>query len=107
VKIQGEANPYDPEWEEYFEERLQAGMAETLEGRGTLKALWQQPGGRCPACGEVLTEESGRHLHHKVWRVYGGEYHLDNLQRVHPNCHRQIHAKRLLGGEPASREGRS
>jgi RNA-directed DNA polymerase len=107
VKIQGEANPYDPEWEEYFEERLQARMAETLEGRWTMKTLWQQQGGRCPACGEVLTEESGWHLHHKVWRVYGGEDHLDNRQLVHPNCHRQIHAKRLLGGEPVSREGRS
>jgi RNA-directed DNA polymerase len=107
VKIQGEANPYDPSWEEYFEERLQAKMAATLAGRWKLKTLWQQQGGRCPTCGETLTEESGWHLHHIRWRVYGGEDLLSNLQLLHPNCHRQTHAKGLLEGETASREGRS
>src|SRR5205814_10668610 len=32
VKIRGEANPYDPEWESYFEKRLDGRMEATLKG---------------------------------------------------------------------------
>jgi hypothetical protein len=40
VKVRGEANPYDPAWELYFEERWTAQMANTLKGRGTTRYLW-------------------------------------------------------------------
>jgi len=33
VKIQGAANPYDPAWESYFEERLAFRMEQTLTGQ--------------------------------------------------------------------------
>jgi RNA-directed DNA polymerase len=107
VKIRGEANPYDPAWEEYFEARLQARRADTLAGQWLKQALWEEQGGRCPVCGEALTEEASWHLHHILWRVYGGEDQLDNLQLLHPNCHRQVHCKGLSVGKAASREGRS
>ena len=32
TKVKGEANPYDPAWEPYFEERLGVKMAGTLDG---------------------------------------------------------------------------
>jgi RNA-directed DNA polymerase len=32
VKVRGEANPYDPEWETYFERRLDAKMQDDLKG---------------------------------------------------------------------------
>jgi len=35
-----EANPYDPAWELYFEERQATRMANTLTGRGTAHYLW-------------------------------------------------------------------
>src|SRR5262249_33478267 len=34
VKIRGDANQYDPQWEGYFEERLLRKMQSTLAGRG-------------------------------------------------------------------------
>jgi hypothetical protein len=34
VKVKGNANPYEPAWELYFEERLSAQIASTLTGRG-------------------------------------------------------------------------
>src|SRR5207237_1283119 len=45
VKIQGEANPYDPTWESYFEKRLDVHMAATLKGKHWLLALWKEQGG--------------------------------------------------------------
>jgi RNA-directed DNA polymerase len=35
IKIKGEANPYDPEWEPYFEYRLGLKMANDLKAGGT------------------------------------------------------------------------
>lgn len=39
VKIKGEANPYDPAWELYFEERLSTQMSNTLTGSTTARYL--------------------------------------------------------------------
>ena len=45
VKIRGEANPYDPAWELYFEERLATQMASTLTGRGVRVTFgWSRTG---------------------------------------------------------------
>src|SRR5260221_4233978 len=41
VKIQGEANPYDPAWESYFEKRLDVQMEATLKGNHWLHTLWK------------------------------------------------------------------
>jgi len=45
VKIKGTANPYDPQWEVYFEERLGVKMAHTLKGRRQLLYLWKHQHG--------------------------------------------------------------
>jgi RNA-directed DNA polymerase len=39
TKIQGEANPYDPAWEKYFERRSDVKMEATLQGRRPLLTL--------------------------------------------------------------------
>jgi len=64
VKVRGEANPYDPAWELYFEERLATQMASTLNGCGTARYLWLEQGGKCPVCSQPLTLEFGWHVHH-------------------------------------------
>jgi RNA-directed DNA polymerase len=107
VKIRGEANPYDRRWELYFEERLATRMASTLTGRGTARYLWLEQGGKCLVCNQRLTLEEGWHLHHVRWRVHGGSDLVDKLVLLHPNCHRQVHHRRLELKKPASREGRS
>ena len=48
VKIRGAANPYDPQWEVYFEERLRVKMTHDLKGRRQLLYLWKQQDGLCP-----------------------------------------------------------
>jgi RNA-directed DNA polymerase len=98
VKIRGDANPYDPEWEGYFEERLLRRMQETLAGRGRLQHLWKEQQGRCPVCGQLLQEEEPWQVHHRVRRTDGGGDGLDNLELLHANCHRQRHS-RAVGTE--------
>jgi RNA-directed DNA polymerase len=107
VKIRGTANPYDPAWELYFEERLATQMASSLTGRGTARYLWIAQGGRCLVCGRPLTLEDGWHVHHLLWRSHGGTDEIDNLVLLHPNCHRQVHSEGLVVEKTASREGRS
>jgi RNA-directed DNA polymerase len=106
VKIQGQANPYDPAWELYFEERLATRMASTLTGRGTARYLWWEQDGKCLVCGQALTLEEGWHVHHLQWRSHGGADTLDNRVLLHPNCHRQVHSEGLVVAKVASREGR-
>ena len=107
VKIHGAANPYDPAWELYFEERLATQMANTLTGRGTVRYLWMQQNGRCLVCGQPLTLADGWQVHHLRWRAYGGDDLISNLVLLHPNCHRQLHSEGLVVEKAASREGRS
>ena len=93
VKIRGDANPHDPEWEGYFEERLFRKMQSTLAGRGRIQSLWQEQQGRCPMCGQLMREEEQWHVHHRVGRTQGGDDGLDNLELLHDNCHRQRHSR--------------
>src|SRR5262249_38545968 len=107
VKVRGEANPYDPAWELYFEERFATQMASTLTGRGTTRYLWLEQDGKCLVCDQPLTLDAGWHLHHLLWRSHGGGHEVDNLVLLHPNCHRQVHREGLVVNKAASREGRS
>lgn len=93
VLIRHAANPYDPAWEFYYEARLQKQLSATLLGRTQLQRLYQLQGGRCEHCGELFTDPSEWHVHHRHWRVYGGNDSLLNLQLLHANCHRQLHSQ--------------
>jgi RNA-directed DNA polymerase len=106
VKVRGKANPYDPAWELYFEERLATQMADTLTGRVKARYLWLGQDGKCLVCGQSLTLEAGWHVHHLLWRSHGGAGTVDNLVLLHPNCHRQVHSEGLVVNLAASREGR-
>ena len=52
TKIKGEANPYDPAWELYFEERLGVKMKGNLRGSRQLLYLWYAQDGICPVCNQ-------------------------------------------------------
>ena len=109
VKIRSAANPYDPEWELYLEERSAWKLTHTLAGRGRIEYLWKRQKGRCLVCGQRLDmTEDAWHIHHRIWRSRGGGDTCDNLGLLHANCHRQIHGQSETLTDPvASREGRS
>lgn len=94
VKIRSVANPYDPSWEAYLEERRVWKLGHTLAGRGRIEYLGKGQGGKCVMCGQALrAEEQPWHIHHRRWRCFGGLETFDNLELLHANCHRQIHAR--------------
>jgi RNA-directed DNA polymerase len=103
IKVQEQANPYDPKWEVYFERRLDVKMESELRGKRRLLYLWKAQKGICPNCNQKITKLTGWHSHHKVWKVYGGGEGLANRVLLHPNCHQQIHTSRDNSvGKPGS-----
>lgn len=100
TKIKGEANPFDPAWEQYFEGRLSLTMKDNLRGRTKLLYLWSAQKGKCPSCGEAISKETGWNVHHILEKTRGGSDAMSNLVLLHPNCHRQIHSRKV-GALPA------
>jgi RNA-directed DNA polymerase len=99
-KVTGEANPYDPDWERYFETRLDVKMAHDLKGRRQLLSLWKAQDGICPVCHQPITALTGWHNHHVIWRSHGGGDGAENRMLLHPECHRQVHNRRLPVTKP-------
>ena len=116
VKIKGEANPYDPAFETYFENREGDHMCETFRGTRTLRYIWNEQRGLCTVCNIPITRTTGWRLHHCVPLVQGGSKSADNRVLLHPACHDKVHRLnlsvsklRLLkeafeGPEPCDRE---
>jgi len=91
IKIKGAANPYDPDWKLYFEERTQRQTMEREGGNQRWLKLWLEQKGKCVVCGQELEYEGDWHIHHLEKRVNGGTEALSNLVLLHANCHRQVH----------------
>jgi len=104
IKIRAKANPYDPAWELYFEDRLRMKMVARLKGNQQLLNLWKAQNGLCPRCGQSITFETGWHIHHIIWKSKGGGNIMSNLEMLHPTCHWQIHSRNLSDVNPRSEE---
>ncbi|GIK43942.1 MAG: hypothetical protein BroJett011_77750 [Chloroflexota bacterium] len=104
-KIKTQANPYDPQWETYFEQRLDTKTVNDLRGKRKLLHLWQSQQGLCPLCQQKITSETGWHRHHLIWRVHGGKDTFENQVLLHSNCHRQLHSQGLTVVKPRPSPG--
>ena len=91
VKVKGEANPYDPAFETYFEEREGSYMRETFRGTRTLRYIWHEQRGLCTVCRLPITRTTGWRLHHCVPLVQGGSKSAENRLLLHPDCHDKVH----------------
>jgi RNA-directed DNA polymerase len=105
TKIKGDANPYDPEWESSFEARWGLRMAHHLKGRRPLLRLWKEQEGLCAVCHQRITQLTGWHSHHLVWRTHGGSDRAENRVLLHPNCHAQVHSQGLTVVKPRPQAG--
>ena len=93
VKVKGDANPYDQSQEQYFEKRQLERLKENRLWFGKLRLIWERQKHRCPLCGQPFRDDDDWDLHHIVYRTRGGGDEAENLMMLHPNCHRQYHAK--------------
>jgi RNA-directed DNA polymerase len=95
IKIKGEANPFDPKFETYFEERSTSKMRDSLKGSKRLLSLWLNQGGICPICRRKITADMQWSFHHIVRKVEGGRSNVSNLRLTHQHCHRKVHSRKL------------
>lgn len=93
VKVKGDANPYDHSQEQYFEKRQLERLKENRLWFSKLRLIWERQKHRCPLCGQPFRDDDDWDLHHIVYRTRGGGDEAENLMMLHPNCHRQYHAK--------------
>ena len=100
TKIIGDCNPYDPAWKPYLSERRGRTMERTLRNRRQLLELWKKQEGICPMCDQPITENTGWDNHHIVHTAKGGSNDTENRILVHPNCHKQVHAKKGTVSKP-------
>jgi RNA-directed DNA polymerase len=100
VKVKGEANPYDPAYETYFENREGDHMRETFRGTRTLRYIWNEQRGLCTICNTPITRITGWRLHHCVPLVLGGSKSAENRVLLHPECHDTVHRQNLSVSKP-------
>jgi RNA-directed DNA polymerase len=82
TKVKSIANPFDKDWQQYFEEREGVKMLCSSKGRNTLIKLWKSQNKSCPVCGDKITADTNYTLHQN-----------DALkQMLHPRCHTKIHS---------------
>ncbi len=104
-KIRGEANPFDPKFETYFEDRMTSKMRDNLKGSKGLLNLWLTQGGDCPVCNQRITDDMQWRLHYITPKIAGGSNNLSNLRLTHHDCHRKVHGPELANVKLAAKSG--
>jgi RNA-directed DNA polymerase len=80
-------------------------MADTLQGRRSLLYRWREQDGSCPVCQQSITQLTGWHHYHIVWRSNGGTDGAAHRVLRHPNGHRQVHSQGLDVAKPRPHKG--
>lgn len=88
VKIKADANPHDPQWEQYFESRWGKKMLRSSRGRRKIYSVWLRQDGMCPTCHEAITKGTPWDVRYIVKRTEGGSDASSNLRIHHLNCRR-------------------
>lgn len=101
IKVTAEYNPFDPAWEAEGEILRQRRMLLKLKYRTQVTSLYSSQKGLCQLCKNPITQETGWHDHHIIFRSNGGGDSLENRVLLHPTCHQQLHARGLTVDKPA------
>lgn len=90
IKIKQDANPFDPAWERYFENRERHKLLGKYTGKIQANTILKQQNKICTKCHEKITNNEWEYHFKQSW-IYGGSTKNTNLVIVHPNCHEQLH----------------
>ena len=102
-KVMMAANPFDPEWDEYFDKRQLERLLAKAEENAQRKRLLKRQRGRCHFCRQPITVETGFHVHHVKERILGGADDDANLVAVHQVCHSAHHVHNPIDRSLAGR----
>jgi RNA-directed DNA polymerase len=86
-KVKVDANPFDPAWAEYYEEREVERMLHSMKQRKKLLTIWRAQKKRCFICNEPITAETGFRLYAPT---IGGR--IVSKVMVHKECPKEEHA---------------
>ena len=86
TKIKGDANPFDSNWNTYFEDRIGRQMG--IKGRNQKKLvhLWLRQNGNCQNCGDAITSQTRWRLQYIIPRLLGESDTFSNRVLVHEGC---------------------
>lgn len=96
IKIIGEANPFDPEWDGYFHNREI--LIKNKSVSHYIGKVLKQQGGTCPHCQQLIQDEDNHHLHY----IDGDKTNrrIDNVLMLHKTCRKSfetIEREHVLG----------
>ncbi len=82
IKIKGDANPFDSEWNGYFQNREKLIKMKSVSHY--IGKISKQQNGRCPQCGQLIQAEEKHHLHY----IDGDKTHrrVKNVLMIHKAC---------------------
>ncbi len=86
-----DANPFDPLWDAYFENRHKERLWVKHQEKSQHARLLKRQEGLCAHCGQLLTVETGYHHHHVIPWSTGGTDDDSNLELIHHVCHQAHH----------------
>jgi RNA-directed DNA polymerase len=89
IKIKGQANPFEKQWDEYLSKLSFERMLNSLRGNQVKSKVFKRQKGICPVCHQGLNEEMKCHIHHLDGNH--NNHKISNLVMLHPNCHMQTH----------------
>jgi RNA-directed DNA polymerase len=72
VKGKNEANPYDPDWDAYFEQRAVTALLGSVQAKEWLRKLWYGQQGLCSVCQRKITKLTGWRPSYLTPRRLGG-----------------------------------
>lgn len=97
VKIKGDANPHDPQWDAYFESRWNRKMWNQAHSRSKLYRVWYQQEGICSVCQEAIIIDSHWAVRHVIKPTEGGTDAISNLEIHHLHCNENVYAPKSRG----------
>jgi len=102
--VKGIANPYDPRWRSYFDERDGRAVRVSLRHSRVFRDLWARQQGRCPHCGLPLEGIREWGLFRRtldrcpaVSARSGGNTDAADVWLLHSTCRRQLQATAVRG----------
>ena len=93
ILIKGEANPFDPDWGTYFEQR-EARKVWTMGAANYVKSLLIRQQGRCSYCEEPLESEQAWRIHYSQSAEDGAADKTERNILLHRECHAQYRRRK-------------